>query len=223
MLVQGHQIRGIGMTSQRTRERLTQLLKEMGVTDQRVLEVMRCVPRHLFMDEALSHRAYENTALPIGHGQTISQPYIVARMTEALLEGGPVGRVLDVGSGCGYQAAVLSSLVGEVYGIERIYDLVKQARRTLAGLNHRNVWLHHGDGFLGLAQQAPFDGILVAASPEHIPIPLLEQLADGGRLIIPIGDRSRQRLVRITRVGDQFQEEVLEGCRFVPMLGGIKR
>lgn len=213
---------GIGMTSQRTRERLVQRLMEQGITEPRVLEVMRSVPRHLFVDEALSSRAYEDTALPIGCGQTISQPYVVARMTEALLACRP-RKVLEVGSGCGYQTAILASLGLEVFSIERIAALYEKARRNLARVKLSHVRLRHGDGYAGWKGQAPFDAILVAAAPPQIPAALLEQLADGGCLVIPVGGEGAQRLLRVTRQGAQFSEEVLEMVSFVPMLSGTDR
>ena len=210
---------GIGMTSQRTRERLVSRLVGQGIRNERVLEVMRSVPRHLFVDEALASRAYEDTALPIGCGQTISQPYVVARMTEALMEVSP-RRVLEVGSGCGYQTAILSLLVPEVYSIERISALYQKARRHLAELQVSNVRLRHGDGYRGWPAAAPFDAILVAAAPAELPEALLAQLAEGGRLIIPVGSGCEQELRVITRSGGQFKQEVLERVVFVPMLSG---
>src|ERR1700691_3269877 len=178
---------GIGMTSARTRDRLVQRLREQGITNPAVLERIRNVPRHIFMDEALASRAYEDTALPIGHGQTISQPYIVARMTEALLEGGALAKVLEVGTGCGYQTAILAPLVGRVYSIERIEALLKRARERLKDLAIRNTRFRHGDGTQGWKTQAPFDGILIAAAPLSIPELLIGQLAIGGGLILPGG------------------------------------
>lgn len=207
------------MTSQRTRERLISRLQEKGISDKRVLEVMRTVPRHLFVDEALASRAYEDTALPIGSGQTISQPYVVARMTAALLAGAP-RKVLEVGSGCGYQTALLALLVPEVYTIERLDALHQKAKRHLAELRIGNVRLRHGDGYRGWPAAAPFDAILVTAAPPEVPAALLAQLADGGRLIIPVGAGSEQELRVITRNGNQFHHEVLERVVFVPMLGG---
>lgn len=213
---------GIGMTSQRTRERLVQRLMDKGISDPRVLEVMRNLPRHLFVDEALSSRAYEDTALPIGFGQTISQPYVVARMTEALLEVSP-RRVLEIGTGCGYQTAVLASLVDEVYSIERINGLYNKARRNLQSLKFHNIRMRHGDGYQGWPAQAPFDAILVAAAPAQLPEALLYQLADGGRLIIPVGGNGKQQLVSVIRQGNELKQEVLEMVSFVPMLSGADR
>lgn len=210
------------MTSQRTRERLIQRLQERGIRHAGVLESIRSVPRHLFVDEALSSRAYEDTALPIGSGQTISQPYVVARMTEAILECQP-RKVLEVGSGCGYQTAVLASLGLEVFSIERIGALYEKARRNLSNVKLSHVRLRHGDGYQGWKAQAPFDAILVAAAPPEIPQALLQQLADGGCLVIPVGGEGEQKLLRITRESNQFAEEVLDMVSFVPMLSGADR
>ncbi len=213
-------LRGSGMTSARTRARLVERLAEEGIRDRRVLAAIAEVPRHIFVDEALASRAYENTALPIGHGQTISQPYMVARMSEALIADGKPERCLEVGSGCGYQTAVLARLVGRVYGIERIRSFVFAARERLHLLGIGNVRLMHGDGFAGWPEYAPFDGILVAAAPPEIPPALLEQLADGGRLVIPVGTGSVQSLKVVTRHGDEFDESTIEAVSFVPMLAG---
>jgi protein-L-isoaspartate(D-aspartate) O-methyltransferase len=212
---------GIGMTSARTRERLVQRLREQGIANPAVLERVRNVPRHIFVDEALASRAYEDTALPIGFGQTISQPYIVARMTEALLEGGPLAKVLEIGTGCGYQTAVLAPLVGRVYTIERIEGLGQRARARLRELQIRNVRFRHGDGAQGWKSQAPFDGILVAAAPLVIPEALIEQLAVGGRLIVPVGPEGVQQLVRITRREQGVERRVLGAVAFVPLVGGV--
>jgi protein-L-isoaspartate(D-aspartate) O-methyltransferase len=208
------------MTSQRTRERMVTRLMEQGIRDLRVLEVMRSLPRHLFVDEALATRAYEDTALPIGNGQTISQPYAVARMTEALLDGGRLAKVLEVGTGCGYQSAVLAALAGEVFSVERIGDLVRRTRERLQGLQVRNVRIRHGDGYAGWAEHGPYDGILAAAAPTQVPAALLEQLAEGGRLIVPVGERGGQQLLRISRVDGEIKQEVLETVSFVPMVHG---
>lgn len=210
------------MTSQRTRERLVQRMSERGISDSRVLDVMRQLPRHIFVDEALATRAYEDTALPIGNGQTISQPYVVARMTEALLEVKP-SRVLEVGTGCGYQTAVLASLVEQVFSIERIGALYHKAMEHLRELSINNVQLRHGDGFKGWQNMAPFDGIIVTAAPAEIPQALLQQLADGGRMIIPVGEGREQQLVAITRQGKECIQETLDGVTFVPMLGGSRK
>src|SRR6187401_2441185 len=212
---------GIGMTSARTRERLIARLREQGIENANVLDRIRAVPRHVFVDEALASRAYEDTALPIGHAQTISQPYIVARMTEALLEGNPPRKVLEVGTGCGYQTAVLAPLVVTVYSVERIVALQQRARQALRDLKIRNVHLRHGDGFEGWAAYAPFDGILVAAASHSVPKALLDQLANGGRLIIPVGPDREQQLMRITRRGELFERERLGPVTFVPLLQGL--
>ncbi len=211
---------GIGMTSARTRDRLVQRLRDQGIRSLPVLDRVRNVPRHIFVDEALGSRAYEDTALPIGFGQTISQPYIVARMTEALLEGGPLRKVLEVGTGCGYQTAVLAPLVQRLYTIERIAPLAARAKERLKELGIRNVRLRHGDGTLGWKSQAPFDGILVAAAPLVVPEALLKQLDVGGRLLVPVGPEGEQELVRFTRREERIQRESLGAVAFVPLLGG---
>jgi protein-L-isoaspartate(D-aspartate) O-methyltransferase len=212
---------GIGMTSARTRERLVERLRAEGIENEAVLERIRVVPRHLFVDEALASRAYENTALPIGYGQTISQPYIVAAMTEALIEGGKkITRALEIGTGCGYQTAVLAAFAQHVYSVERIAPLLVRARGILAELKIANVSLRHGDGWYGWRSQAPFQGILVAAAPEVVPPELCEQLDEGGRLVIPIGAPGRQMLVRITRQGDEWKREKLLPVSFVPFVEG---
>ena len=212
---------GIGMTSARTRDRLVQRLREQGITSLAVLDRVRNVPRHIFVDEALGSRAYEDTALPIGFGQTISQPYIVARMTEALLEGGPLQKVLEVGTGCGYQTAVLAPLVERVYTIERIGPLLERAKERLKELGIRNVRFRHGDGSTGWKSQAPFDGILVAAAPLVVPEALLKQLQVGGRLLVPVGPEGEQQLVRFTRREQRIERESLGPVAFVPLLGGM--
>lgn len=218
------QIQGIGMTSARTRERLVQRLGEKGITSAAVLDRMRTVPRHLFVDEALATRAYEDSALPIGHGQTISQPYIVALMTQALIEReegtSRPDKVLEVGTGCGYQTAVLGSLVGQIFTIERVRDLLQVTRQRLTALGIHNVRYRHGDGMKGWPGQAPFDGIVVAAAPAGVPQTLLDQLAVGGRLIIPVGPAGEQDLVRITRTETGLKEESLCAVSFVPLLEG---
>jgi protein-L-isoaspartate(D-aspartate) O-methyltransferase len=211
---------GIGMTSARTRDRLVQRLREQGIANLAVLDRVRNVPRHIFVDEALGSRAYEDTALPIGYGQTISQPYIVARMTEALLEGGPLHNVLEVGTGCGYQTAVLAPLVTRLYTIERIEPLLARARERLKELEVRNVRFRHGDGTLGWKAHAPFDGILVAAAPLTVPEALLRQLKAGGRLLVPLGPEGEQELVRFTRREQRLERESLGPVAFVPLLGG---
>jgi len=213
-------IHGIGMTSQRTRERLIQRLREEGVRDERVLESIRSVPRHLFVEEALASRAYENTALPIGHGQTISQPYIVALMTERLLAGGRLKKVLEVGTGSGYQTAVLANLVDELYSVERIEPLMKLARRRLRELGHRNVHVKLSDGSWGWKEHAPYDGIIVTAAPAAVPESLLEQLAPGGRLVIPVGGPAMQELLLIQNTDKGMVQERLELVNFVPLVRG---
>jgi len=215
------ELQGIGMTSHRTRMRLVKRLQEYGIESDRVLEVMGQVPRHIFLDEALSHRAYEDTSLPIGYGQTLSQPYIVARMTELLLRHEPA-RVLELGTGSGYQTAVLSQLFGQIYSVERIKPLQDRARERLRQLNIRNVMLKHADGGMGWPERGPFDGIIVTAAPKEVPAELLDQLADGGVLVAPVGEEN-QVLVEIIRNGDRFERRELEPVRFVPLLGGVVR
>jgi protein-L-isoaspartate(D-aspartate) O-methyltransferase len=212
---------GIGMTSARTRDRLVQRLRDQGITNPAVLDRVRNVPRHIFVDEALGSRAYEDTALPIGFGQTISQPYIVARMTEALLQAGPADNVLEVGTGCGYQSAVLAPLVARLNTIERIAPLLTRARARLKELGIRNIRFRHGDGSLGWKSHAPYDGILVAAAPLTVPDALIKQLKLGGRLIVPIGAEGSQQLVRFTRREQRIERDVLGPVAFVPLLGGI--
>lgn len=213
-------VQGIGMTSQRTRDRLLQRLKEEGIQDERVLEIIGSTPRHLFVDEALASRAYEDTALPIGHGQTISQPYVVARMTEALLAGGNMKRVLEVGTGSGYQTAILSQLVEQLYTVERIEPLLERARKKLFDLKLSNIRYRLTDGTWGWPQHAPYDGIIVTAAPEEVPEALKEQLTDGGRLVIPSGQQGTQRLLLITRDGNEFEEQLLDWVSFVPLVRG---
>jgi len=208
------------MTSARTRDRLVQRLREQGIRNPEVLERVRTVPRHIFVDEALASRAYEDTALPIGFGQTISQPYIVARMTEALLEGGPLRNVLEIGTGCGYQTAVLSALVVKLYTRERVEPLLRRAKERAKELGLKNLRFRHGDGSLGWPAYAPFDGILVAAAPLRVPEALLEQLAIGGRLIMPIGPEGRQELTRFIRREQKIDRQTLGPVAFVPLVGG---
>lgn len=212
-------LRGIGMTSQRTRDRLVQRLREHGIADERVLAVIGAVPRHIFIDEALSTRAYEDTALPIGHGQTISQPFIVALMTKALLNR-PRERVLEIGTGSGYQTAVLAALVKRVFTVERIAPLIERARERFRALKLRNIRVKYDDGNMGWADQGPFDGIIVTAAARSVPDALREQLAVGGRIVIPVGDDRSQELKVIDRTEDGFIEESLEYVRFVPLLRG---
>jgi len=221
-----HLAAGIGMTSARTRDRLIERLRAEGIVNPAVLERIREVPRHLFVDEALASRAYEDTALPLGHGQTISQPFIVALMTQALLEGIPpntkIPKVLEIGTGCGYQTAVLAPFVRHLYSVERIQPLLKRAQQQMRALKIRNVSMRLADGWNGWASQAPFDAILVTAAPETVPAKLLEQLADGGRLLIPVGRSGRQSLLRVVRHGDEFKTEELLPVSFVPLLGGTE-
>ncbi len=212
--------RGIGMTSQRTRDRLIMRLKEQGIQSIEVLSVMKELPRHLFVDEALASRAYEDTALPIGHGQTISQPFIVAKMTEVLLQGIPKKKVLEVGTGSGYQTAVLSRLVERVFSVERISPLQNQARERFYQLKFNNIKLKHSDGSWGWEDNAPYNGIIVTCAPETVPQELLKQLAPGGRLVIPVGGSSGQSLRVIERNGNTFEETELEAVSFVPLLSG---
>ena len=213
---------GIGMTSQRTRERLIQRLMDQGISQFEVLEAIRSVPRHLFVDEALAHRSYEDTALPIGYGQTLSQPYMVARMSQLALARGRPKKVLELGSGSGYQTAILASLVDEICAIERIKPLVDRAKKQLRALRIRNVRMRHGDGLEGWPTEAPFDLILGAAAPETLPAALLDQLAPDGRLSLPVGGR-RQQLMMVTSTTDGYIEEIIEEVNFVPMLQGVVR
>jgi protein-L-isoaspartate(D-aspartate) O-methyltransferase len=213
-------LNGVGMTSQRTRDRLTQRLREQGIVDERILDVINSTPRHAFIDEALAHRAYEDTALPIGFNQTISQPYIVARMTEALLAEGPLKKVLEVGTGSGYQAAVLAQLVEKIYTVERISGLLEKATARFKMLGLRNIMSKHADGGMGWPEKGPFDGIIVTASPRRIPDELIGQLAEGGRMIVPVGVADRQELVLVVKTANEVSTEVLEAVRFVPLVGG---
>ena len=222
-MIDQQKIAGIGMTSRRTRERLIQRLIEQGISDSRVLDVILMTPRHLFIDEALAHRAYEDASLPIGYNQTLSQPYIVARMTELLLEAGPLQRVLEIGSGSGYQTAVLAQLVGQVYGMERIRPLLDRARERIRLFGLNNVTLSHSDGTLGSPSRAPFDGILSAAAPREIPVDLIEQLQVGGRMVIPVGDDRNQKLCLVVRTTKGHDVTEIEPVRFVPLLGGVTR
>lgn len=215
------ELQGIGMTSRRTRMRLIQRLRDAGIDDQRVLDVMAEVPRHIFLDEALSHRAYEDTSLPIGYSQTLSQPYIVARMTEILMQHAP-SRVLELGTGSGYQTAILSRLVDEVFSVERIKPLQDRARDRLRQLGMRNVVLKHADGGMGWPDRGPFDGIMLTAAPKEIPPELRAQLADGGVVVAPVGEVN-QNLVKMVRYGDSFETTEIEAVNFVPLLGGVVR
>jgi protein-L-isoaspartate(D-aspartate) O-methyltransferase len=215
-------LQGIGMTSQRTRDRLIERLTEQGITDKAVLNVIRGTPRHIFLDEALSHRAYEDSSLPIGFQQTLSQPYIVARMTELLLALGPRARVLEVGTGSGYQTAILAQMVERVFSVERIRPLQEKARQRLRQLGLHNVHLRHADGGMGWKDRGPFDAILSAAAPEVVPAELLEQLAIGGRLVIPVGPVGKQQSLYVydkTETG--IEEQLIEPVLFVPMVSGV--
>jgi len=220
MKPQQNDIRGIGMTSARTRDRLVQRLKDHGIRSSAVLEQIRKVPRHLFVDEALASRAYEDTALPIGLGQTISQPFVVARMTEALLDGFSGEKVLEIGTGCGYQTAVLAPLVKQIYTVERIPELLRRAKQRLRELDIYNVQFRPGDGWEGWPKYAPYDGILVAAAADEVPDKLLEQLAPGGRLIMPVGPAGCQDLLMITRLEDHYEQVSLGAVSFVPLVKG---
>jgi protein-L-isoaspartate(D-aspartate) O-methyltransferase len=212
---------GIGMTSRRTRERMVARLKEQRVKNQAVLDVMLETPRHIFVEEALTSRAYDDMPLPIGFNQTISQPYIVAKMTELLLAKGPLDKVLEIGTGSGYQTSVLAQLVKMVYTVERIYPLQQRARGCLRELHLRNVRMKHSDGGWGWEDYAPYDGIIVTAAPAEVPKALLDQLAPGGVLVIPVGDGRDQTLQRITRNESGFSVENLEPVVFVPLLEGV--
>ncbi len=214
------------MTSARTRERLVERLRLNGIANPEVLDRIRDVPRHIFVDEALASRAYEDTALPLGRGQTISQPYVVAAMTEELVrdegDGRTLGKVLEIGTGCGYQTAVLAAFVRHVFSVERIQSLFRRAQGNLQSLGISNVSLRHADGWHGWRSQAPFDGILVTAAPVTVPEELLEQLEDGGRLVLPVGAPGGQSLVSMTRRGTQFERRELLRVSFVPLVKGIE-
>lgn len=215
-------LNGIGMTSQRTRARMIERLREQGIRHEAVLTAMAKVPRHVFVEEALASRAYEDTALPLGMGQTISQPFVVARMVELLLSGrSGLGKTLEVGAGCGYQAAVLAQLTSEVYAVERIGPLLEKAKAHMRTLQQFNVRLKHADGQLGLPEAAPFDSIIVAAAGLQVPPALLSQLAPGGRLVLPVG-ATEQYLSFIERTADGFTESRLDAVRFVPLLSGTQ-
>lgn len=221
MIASAEQIAGIGFTSQRTRTRMVNRLRDRGIQNEAVLQVLNTVPRHLFVDEAISTRAYEDVALPIGEGQTISQPFVVARMTEMLLEEGPVSRVLEVGTGSGYQAAVLSRLVDAVFTVERIRTLLDKARLRFRALQYRNIHSRYSDGGWGWAANGPYDGIIVTAAPRVIPEPLLDQLAVGGRMIVPVGDQqAAQTLTVITRTANGLAYRQENDVKFVPFLSG---
>lgn len=213
---------GIGMTSQRTRSRMIERLRQKGIRDERVLKALFDVPRHLFMDEAMAHRAYEDTALPINHGQTISQPWVVAKMTEIVLQHKPK-KVLEIGTGSGYQAAILGQVVKHVFSVERINDLTKTARKRFIKLGYMNVRTKTGDGFQGWESEAPYDLIIGTAAPEQVPKELLNQLEVGGVMLLPVGDNKRQHLIKVTKTIDGFDSEQLDAVMFVPFLQGVVR
>ena len=219
-------LQGIGMTSPRTRNRLVERLRSAGIDDERVLDTIAAVPRHIFVDEALGHLAYEDKSLPIGHGQTISQPYVVAAMTAALLNAQPSAdgprRVLEVGTGSGYQTAVLASLVGRVYSVERIGAMIPRARERFEALALHNVYLKHSDGNQGWPEAAPFDGVVVTAGASHVPDALMAQMADGAPMVIPVGSGDLQQLKLFERAGDAWRQRTLEDVRFVPLLPGVR-
>lgn len=215
-----HGIQGIGMTSRRTRDRLVQRLRDNGIRSEAVLNQIRDVPRHMFVDEALASRAYEDTALPIGLGQTISQPWVVARMTEALLDGFEGESVLEIGTGCGYQTAVMAPLVKKIYTVERIPELMRKTRQRLRQLDIYNVQFRPGDGWEGWPKYAPYDGIIVTAAASELPEQLLQQLAPGGRMVIPVGPSGCQDLLLVTRMNDHFEQTSLGAVSFVPLVQG---
>ena len=214
-------LQGSGFTSPRTRDRLITRLIAQGIRDQRVLDILRQTPRHIFLDEALAHRAYEDTALPIGHSQTLSQPYIVARMTELLLTTGPLTKVLEIGTGSGYQTAVLAQVAGIVHSIERIKALQDKARERLSALGLHNVRLRHADGLQGWPGEGGYDGIIGTAAALGVPSSLTDLLGLGGRLVLPVGGPQSQQLVLVTRTAGGLQQQVIEPVNFVPMLGGV--
>jgi protein-L-isoaspartate(D-aspartate) O-methyltransferase len=225
MATLGEKMFGIGMTSARTRARLIERLREQGIRDEVVLSAMNTVPRHIFVDEALAIRAYEDSPLPIGHGQTISQPWVVARMTELARNGKPLERVLEIGTGCGYQTAVLAQIAAEVYSVERIAALVTKARRNLQSLKIRNVRLKHGDGSADLGEALQVDAIIVTAAATHVPTPLLQYLKPDGRMVLPLAQRDSQgdgsqRLTVIQATANGYREKMLDAVRFVPLLSG---
>ena len=213
---------GIGMTSQRTRDRMISRLREQGITDENVLHAMSVVPRHLFMDEAMAHRAYEDTALPIKHGQYISQPWIVAKMTEVVMQQKPQ-KILEIGTGSGYQAAILGQLVKQVFSVERINDLTRIARRRFIKLGYMNVRTKTGDGFKGWENEAPYDLIIATAAPEEVPELLLKQLPVNGVMLLPLGDSREQKLVKITKTEGGYDKQDLDSVLFVPFLQGVVR
>tara|TARA_R110000868_G_scaffold408964_2_gene693461 strand:- start:41999 stop:42664 length:666 start_codon:yes stop_codon:yes gene_type:complete len=211
---------GIGVTSQRTRDRLVQRLVDQGISNIHVLDIMSKTARHIFLDEAFAHMAYEDKSLPIGYGQTLSQPYIVARMTELLLAAGPLKRVLEVGTGSGYQTAILAQLVGNVFTVERIKPLQDKARERLRLLNMRNVQYKHADGVFGWPYKGPYDGIISTAAPADVPAELIDQLAEGGRLVIPVGNETSQDLVLIEKTEQGIKRKIIEPAFFVPFQSG---
>jgi protein-L-isoaspartate(D-aspartate) O-methyltransferase len=223
---QGEKLNGIGMTSTRTRARMIERLRADGIRDEVVLAAMNAVPRHIFVDEALASRAYEDTPLPIGNGQTISQPWVVARMTELARNGGPLARVLEVGTGCGYQTAVLAQVANDVYTVERIGALVAKARRNLQALKVKNVRLMHGDGAADLGEPIEADAIVVTAGATHVPAPLLKHLKSGGRMVLPLakGGEAGERVQMLTVIEPApggFREQTFDAVRFVPLLPGL--
>jgi protein-L-isoaspartate(D-aspartate) O-methyltransferase len=211
---------GIGMTSQRTRMRMIERLRDQGVKDEVVLKAMAEIPRHIFVDEALASRAYDDLALPIGFGQTISNPLTVARMVELARGGRSLVKVLEIGTGCGYQAAVLSRVAGEVYSLERLAGLISKSRVRLRELGLRNIKLKHGDGHAGLKEHGPFDAIVMSAAATHLPETLAEQLEEGGRMVLPLGTKE-QRLVLVVRHATGFEQSVLDEVKFVPLMAGV--
>ncbi len=211
---------GVGMTSQRTRTRLVERLRDQGIESEIILEIISKTPRHALIDEALAHRAYEDTALPIGFNQTISQPYIVARMTESLIADGPLGNVLEVGTGSGYQTAILSQLADKVFTVERVAGLATRARERLGAMGYRNISFRHSDGGMGWSEKGPFDAIMVTAAPRVVPEALVDQLSDNGRMLIPVGESPSQKLLMIRRINGEIEQTNLEPVRFVPLLGG---
>jgi protein-L-isoaspartate(D-aspartate) O-methyltransferase len=217
---------GIGMTSARTRTRMIERLREQGIRDEVVLAAMNTIPRHIFVDEALAIRAYDDSPLPIGHGQTISQPWVVARMTELARHGGTLERVLEIGTGCGYQTAVLAKIAGEAYSVERIGALLARARRTLQSLAMKNVRLKHGDGSVDIGEELAVDAIVVTAAATHVPAALLKYLKPGGRMVLPLATRElaaegAQRLTVIEATASGYKEQSLDAVRFVPLLSGL--
>ncbi|WP_223787746.1 protein-L-isoaspartate(D-aspartate) O-methyltransferase [Marinicella meishanensis] len=214
---------GIGMTSNRTRQRMIDRLRQRGIADERVLQAMAEIPRHLFIDEALAHRAYEDDALPIKYGQTISQPYVVARMTEEVIRDSLPGKVLELGTGSGYQAAVLGQLAGQVFSVERIDKLTRSARRLFIRLGYQNIRCKTADGHDGWPSEAPFDTIIITAAPETVPFDLLDQLVIGGKMILPVGDGRKQKLLALVKQEHGYQETFLGDVIFVPLLEGVVR